>query len=88
MERDPNLPSTIEYPSPGQASRGPSPAYPVWPADNGGQAAEPEIDWRRWGWVLWRRKWWILAGTLIGTALAIVSARGHEPVYQARAMVW
>ncbi|UCC84016.1 MAG: hypothetical protein JSW46_03535, partial [Gemmatimonadota bacterium] len=88
MERDPNLPSTIDYPSPGHASRGPSPAYPVWPADNGGQAAEPEIDWRRWGWVLWRRKWWILAGTLIGTALAIVSARGHEPVYQARAMVW
>jgi capsular exopolysaccharide synthesis family protein len=88
MDRDPYLPSTYDYPSAGQARRGPSPSYPAWPQQNGGQAAEPEIDWRRWGWLLWRRKWWIIAGTLLGTALAIVSARGHEPVYQARAMVW
>ncbi len=55
---------------------------------NGARAAEPDIDWRRWAWVLWRRKWWILGATALGTALAIVSARGHQPIYQTSAMVW
>ncbi len=55
---------------------------------NGSRPAEQDIDWQRWAWVLWRRKWWIIGATALGTALAIFSARGHQPVYQASARVW
>jgi len=55
---------------------------------NGSRPAEQDIDWQRWAWVLWRRKWWIIAATALGTCLAIYSARGQKPVYQATARVW
>ena len=55
---------------------------------NGARPVEHDIDWQRWSWVLWRRKWWIIGATALGTALAVFSARGHQPVYQASARIW
>jgi len=55
---------------------------------NGARPVEHDIDWQRWAWVLWRRKWWIIGATALGTALAVFSARGHQPVYQASARIW
>lgn len=51
-------------------------------------AEEEDIDWRRWIQVFWRRRWWILAATALGTLSAVVSVRNQEPRYQARAILW
>ncbi len=86
MENDSNLPTHYTGQSPGGA-RTQAPPAATWPKHNGG-SPEAEIDWRRWAYVIWRRKWWIVAATVIGTSLSVISARKHEPIYQARAMVW
>ncbi|HZD80881.1 MAG TPA: polysaccharide biosynthesis tyrosine autokinase [Actinomycetota bacterium] len=58
------------------------------PVGGNGGTHEPEIDWRRWAHVFWRRKWWILLVTALGTASAWYFARGERASYQANAMVW
>lgn len=55
---------------------------------SGRPAGEEDIDWRRWIQVFWRRRWWILAATALGTAAAAVSLRNQEQQYQAQAVLW
>ena len=79
MDHEPQLPAPYRDP------QGP-PSFRL--ADEGAAGREEEIDWRRWAYVLWRRKWWIVAATVLGTAPAVISARGYQPTYQSTAMVW
>ena len=87
MDKDPRLPAKVTPGLPDEAGR-------IVRADTAGtgppgsRVPESDIDWRRWVYVLWRRKWWIIVVTALGTALSVWSARGVSPVYQARAMVW
>ncbi len=99
MDHDEGLPRQIGRHAPGDisrhrpgdgnrvATRADAPTA-AWPEEYGGGPRESEIDWRRWAYVFWRRRWWIIAATVLGTALSVVSARGEKPVYEARAMLW
>ncbi len=63
--------------------------YPPTAAGYGYGAQEPGFDWQRLAGVLWARKWWILAVTLLAAGLGYLGTRYFiEPLYQASATIW
>lgn len=82
MDKDPRLPVRSRRNALDAHRAGP----PAWPMLDGHR--EEDIDWRRWASVLWRRKWWVLAATVLGTGTAGFVARGYEATYQTEALVW
>lgn len=90
MENEPRLPARLE-PGPPYARLPGPPARPWYNGGGGGgrgAGSEAEIDWRRWAYVMWRRKWWIVAVTLLGTAPAVIVAQNYDPLYQSKALIW
>ena len=53
-----------------------------------GWADEEGIDWERLLYALRRRKWWILAATLVGVAAGVFLAQQAQPVYETHATLW
>ncbi len=46
------------------------------------------LDWRGIGFLLWRRKWWIAAATVLGVAVGLYLMQRSEPVYETQATIW
>lgn len=46
------------------------------------------VDWERLLYALRRRKWWIVAATVLGVAVGVFLARQVQPVYETRATLW
>ncbi|MGL5148383.1 MAG: Wzz/FepE/Etk N-terminal domain-containing protein, partial [Plesiomonas shigelloides] len=58
---------------------------PLTLAMNGGK--EDEIDLRELFAALWRGKWWIVASTLVGAAIAVVVAISQPNIYRSEALL-
>lgn len=70
-----------------QESRGGAGRPPAYgPIESWGQ--EQELDWQHYFHILWRKKWWIAAATVLGAVAGFFLTQTVDPVYETRATIW